>query len=121
MTTALVVSAVWLSLSLAVGLLVGLTIRRRDRQVPWSACACRAVAAGAAMRDMTAIDASKCAFVCYADLTGMVHMHSEAGYTNRQIGQMLRVIADTCDAKADAKGEPALDPADLAHVKGGAQ
>ena len=65
------------------------------------------------------IDASQCAFVCIVGLDGDMRMHSEAGYSKRQIAQILRLIADQTDIRADHAEEPALTPEDSATVRQG--
>lgn len=60
---------------------------------------------------MTAIDASKCMFVCWVDLDGGAHMTSESGYGQRQIGAVLRLLAERCDEEADRREEAPLDAA----------
>lgn len=53
---------------------------------------------------LSMINAKHCAFVCWVDLDGMTHMHSEAGYSQRQVAGMLRQIAAIADRKADEDG-----------------
>lgn len=59
---------------------------------------------------LTAVDARRCAFVCWVDLDGSVHLTSHSGYSQRQVATMLRQVADVTDRKANEAGEPQDDP-----------
>lgn len=70
-----------------------------------------------AEKDVTAIDANQCAFVCYVELDGTIHLTSATGYSNAQVAVMLRQIADVAEAKDP--DHPASPPASECDIYGG--